>query len=248
MVSECNFSFKHYYEILNYAKENYSIGLVRDFPKLKKKEKFIILRHDVDISLEHALNMARVEYEHDLQSTYFILFHGADYNPLSEANVSKIEKIYKLGHEIGLHYDSAFSKSRVQLMKQIKLESKLLGNIIDEKITSIAQHNVSVGPRLNARSSKNFLDAMNSDILNSTTYISDSVQNWRNGCMCKHIGSENKLSILTHPIWWSFSHKLRNKILKQNEKLETVNLRKRIKQTKNVQEKYLKDIRNGRIV
>ena len=247
MISKCNFSFKHYIETLNLAKGKYSIGPIKDFPKFKKKEKFIILRHDVDISLDSALNMARIEYEYGFHSSYFILFRSPYYNPLSEINISEIKEISMLGHEIGLHYDSRFSKNKTDLMKQIQLESTALEIIIDKKITSICQHGVSIGSGMNARSDSNFLDAMAPDILKLVKYISDSVQNWRSGCMCNHVGNENKLKILTHPIWWSSSHTQLDKILKHYEQQEIVKLKNQIKNSKNVQKKYPEDLKNGRI-
>jgi len=244
---EPDFSLKHYFETLNSAKKKYAIGTLRDFPKLKKKEKFIILRHDVDVSLDYALAMARIENKYGLRSSYFILFHGEYYNPLSKTSVLKIKEIASMGHEIGLHYDSSFTKSKVGLMEQIKLEATLLEYIIDEKIKSICQHDLSMGSKINARTNKVFLDAMNPEILNSLTYISDSVQNWRHGCMCNYIHKENKLLILTHPIWWSSVNNPLVEIMNEYEKLRKIKLTKQIKQSIKVQKKYRKDIQSGRL-
>ena len=61
MKFNCDFSYRHYLEVLNYAKKTYKIGPIRDYNSLKKNKKFILLRHDVDFSLIHALELAKIE-------------------------------------------------------------------------------------------------------------------------------------------------------------------------------------------
>lgn len=96
MIPECTFTYGHYFQVLKEAKKEYNIGSVKDLPKLRKKEKFIILRHDIDVSLEYASRIAELEAKHDLRSTYFILFHGSYYNALSDRNVAIIQRISDL--------------------------------------------------------------------------------------------------------------------------------------------------------
>ncbi len=217
MTWKCNFSFKHYFEVLDYAKEKYSIGPIKEFPRLKKKERFILLRHDIDFSLEYALKMAQAEAEHGLHATYFVLLHSPFYNALSEQGVQAIKNISDLGHEIGLHYDTGFLKSGIKAASQLKQEALMLGNITGKKIISVTRHNITTTPKRYIKIS-GFLDAREPEISVVSTYISDSVQNWRRGCMCNHIDKEEKLQILTHPIWWTGDHKTRKVILNEFEK------------------------------
>src|SRR6185312_9389374 len=222
MISECNFSYKHYFEVLEYAKTKYDIGTIKEFPRLRKKKSYIILRHDVDLSLDAALKMAEFEAKHNLRATYFILLHSTFYNALSGHNISIIKKISKLGHEIGLHYDTTFfGSSKSKKMKQISLESSILADIINRKITSIAQHNPSITQDLEIKTTPGFMDPMKSESFQDALYISDSIQNWRRGCMCNHINKgESKLHILTHTIWWNEYHKSREAILEEYKKYE----------------------------
>lgn len=67
-----------------------------------KKGKTMILRHDVDLSIDNALKLARYEYSHDIRSTYFLL-HTAKYFNYSEELATKCKKIVDYGHDIGLH-------------------------------------------------------------------------------------------------------------------------------------------------
>jgi hypothetical protein len=240
----CDFSYKHYFDIIQHAKKKFKIGPVNEFESLKQAEKFMILRHDVDYSLEKALNFAKKEKEMKIQSTYFILLEGIYYNALSIENTKIIKKISDLGHEVGLHYDSNNIKSKTFLEVRIKKLLDVLENIIGKKIVSIAQHNVSISLGVNARDNSEYYDAMNKDLLNNTNYFSDSVQNWRKGCVCRHIDEYDNLYVLTHPIWWSERSDSREQILQRFEKDNMHKTIMRHKKTKNDLHNYLQNIKN----
>ena len=246
MMWKCDFTFRHYFEVLNYAAKEYSIGPVSDFSILRKKSKYIILRHDVDYSLDYALKMAKEEFNHGLRSTYFVLLHNPYYNILSENGISLIKQISSLGHEIGLHYDTTFlSLLDKKVVKQIEMEAKILSDIADQEISSISQHNVTITPKIKDSICSKFLDTRHSEIANETTYISDSVQNWRQGCMCRHIGKIHKLHILTHPIWWGKYSKSRHDIMKRFTNISIKKFHSDISHARKLHTIYLEKLRQG---
>lgn len=247
MINKCNFSIRHYFDVLDKAKNNYDfIGPLRDVYKLKKKKNFIILRHDVDISLDHALKMAQMEYDHNLHSTFFILLHSPFYNALTKKNISIIRKISELGHEIGLHYDTdVLSKSPNRAHLQIKNEAKILEDISDQKIVSVTQHNPTTSIKLNPKLISGFLDAMHSTLAKSAVYMSDSVQNWRKGCMCNHVGEISKLQILTHPIWWHEIALPLDEILYKIQEYQKTDMNFEFKSLKKLYNTYLTTVKNN---
>lgn len=70
------------------------------FNEYDENEKHIILRHDVDFSIDYALDMALIEWELGIKASYFFLTHGI-YNFQSVP----FEKFKELGHYTGLHVD-----------------------------------------------------------------------------------------------------------------------------------------------
>ena len=230
MNIKCEFSLQHYLNVLNSVKKNYSIGTVGEYQNLSKKKKFIILRHDVDFSLDYALEMAKKETQENIRSTYFILLHSFFYNPFDEKNTSNIKKISKLGHEIGLHYDSSFfPKSSKKEIKLIKKEINMLEEITGKKVVSVAQHIPSETRKIYANLKKqNLISALSPKMLKSVKYISDSGHYWRVGCLCQHVNKHDRLQILTHPIWWVNWNHSRKEILKKFEKDEKIKLRLQI--------------------
>lgn len=246
MIGKCDFSLGHYFEVLDKAKNSYDfIGPLKDFQKLKKKNNFIVLRHDVDISLEHALKIAQLESDHNLHSTFFILLNSQFYNALTKNNVVIIKKISKLGHEIGLHYDTdilpkSISDARLHIGNQIKI----LEDVSGQKITSITQHNPTTSKKLNQKLIVNFFDAMHNPIMKSAVYLSDSVHNWRKGCMCNHVGKISKLQILTHPIWWHEISMSLDNILKKICECQKTDVTLEFKALEKLYTNYILNIKN----
>lgn len=74
--------------------------------------KRLYLRHDVDYSLEIALDLARVNAEFEVQGTFFVLLRSQIYNLLSPRSLELAQQISDLGQYIGLHASlpSAFSR------------------------------------------------------------------------------------------------------------------------------------------
>lgn len=196
-ISKCDFSLRHYFETLDNAREQgYSIRRVASY--CPDCPKFILLRHDIDFSLEYAYKLAVKESEHGIRSSYYVYLHSDTYNVFTADSMSMLRKIRELGHEIGLHYDSRYD---------VVKEDAVLGRIIDDNVKTFTQHN----PGMTTRPDSYKLGLENPNEL-PVKYISDSGRNWREGCFCQWIGKEDKLHVLTHPIWW-IKEGVREKVL-----------------------------------
>ena len=87
---------------------------------IKNEDKFILLRHDVDLRAGHALEIAKLEAELGIQSTYY-------FRVVPESNQPEVMMaIAALGHEIGYHYeDLAITKGNIKAAIQ-HFEKQLL--------------------------------------------------------------------------------------------------------------------------
>jgi len=116
-----NFTYAAYEEMLSLLKKNrYEVC---NYETYQHSNRCVILRHDVDFSLEAALSFAQLEYKNDVQSTYFILLSTSFYNLFHRKASDIIKKIRAMGHDIGLHFDEAI-KSKI-LCKNLRLEMKI---------------------------------------------------------------------------------------------------------------------------
>lgn len=220
--------------------------------KLKDTHKFsffdnyshddIILRHDVDISLNSALEMAELESEIGIYSTYFILFHSPFYNPFSPTSSRMIRKILEMGHKIGLHYDSSYIlENNLDANVTIKQELKLFSQHFNEKINLFSAHNPTTNKKIILRLGNEFLDADEHKLKINRKYISDSVQNWREGSFLK-FANQSQLYVLIHPIWWTKNGESREEILQSLVGGDLDQYKKEIQSLKKYQDEYLKMI------
>lgn len=185
----CEFTYEHYIDTIK---------------KLVKQTQLVI-RHDIDFSLEKATGFAKMEHENGINAWYFILFDGRYYSPLTETNMKRLVTIKDYGHRIGLHYTNMGNISS-NVARLIHNKRETLETLLDSPITMMAQHNVVMGKPIDPAVLQALKFIGLKDInkyLNDYKYISDSGQYWREGCMCKHVGKYDKLMILTHPIWWN---------------------------------------------
>ena len=110
----CEFSLDHYIEILIESKRlDYSIYSFSDWinsevPKLPGRT--IILRHDIDVSVNSALTMAEIEVDYGVTSTFFCRLHSSYYN-LRDAGTAGLMAKLSTNSEIGLHYERMYYDS-----------------------------------------------------------------------------------------------------------------------------------------
>ncbi len=101
----------------------------RYFSSKTVPEKFIILRHDVDRKPENALEMAELENDLGITSTYYFRMKEDIFIPRI------IRRIANMGHEIGYHYE-VLDKARGDIEKAIRIfedELKEFRKIYDVK-------------------------------------------------------------------------------------------------------------------
>src|SRR5262249_56512950 len=96
----CGFSLAHYRELLDAAQA----GGYRwaGFDRAPEPGD-LILRHDVDLSLEAAVALAEVEAEAGAWSTWFLMTRSAFYNLDSAAGERTIARLRELGGRVAHH-------------------------------------------------------------------------------------------------------------------------------------------------
>ena len=92
------FSYNEYKNIITLIKDNLPIidfsevqTVNRDFKFAT--DKFCVLRHDIEFSVDRAYELAKVEKELGVTSTYTVQLRNNTYNALSEKNIDLIKRI-----------------------------------------------------------------------------------------------------------------------------------------------------------
>lgn len=199
----CGFNSKHYVETLtDLEKKGYHITPVSDFFKGRFYDKHILLRHDVDLSLDYALDMALLEKDLGISSTYYILLQSDLCNAMSPEGMELIKRIKGAGHEIGLHIDTRYYQGVI--------EFSTLEKIAKTTITMWSKHLHNITPDV-PDYLKRYGDP-NCAMDAGYNYIADSGMTWRNGCFCSSLKSDRAL-LLIHPEWWTVPKNNRWEIL-----------------------------------
>jgi hypothetical protein len=164
----------------------------------------LILRHDVDIELESARELASWEAQLGLRATYFVLLRTELYNALAPRATAEIHAIRDAGHAVGLHFDAGAYPAGTDLDDACRLECDLLERICERPIELVSFHRpvsdllgrvAPIGGRRHAYEPIWFRD---------TGYCSDSRGGWHHGHPLEHsaVAAGRALQLLTHPIWW----------------------------------------------
>jgi len=163
----------------------------------------VALRHDVDLSLARALEMARLEAEVGIASTYFVLVTAPVYNVCSPESRRTLAEILDLGHEVGLHFNAHGRwdgrPPDAALEARVTEERRILAACVETTAETVAFH----------RPPDWALDAAFEGITHTyqpryfseVTYVSDSNQKWREEPPFPE-GFPSAAQILVHPGLW----------------------------------------------
>lgn len=218
-----DFTLKSYVKLLKYLNQIYVIAPFCEIPN--KDTPYLILRHDIDISLPAALKMAQIERDLNIKSTYFVLFSCKFYNVLEGDNVDILKQISKLGHEIGLHYYPAqYRLYNQNPMKTLEIEIQLLEHLLGKKIYSIARH----GPwdRDPFAATRKYINA-NHPYLRADLFIHESDRAWvtLRGLSVLLNSPPKRVQLLIHPENWQEDKVDRETLLERHfQKLKNKNI------------------------
>jgi len=185
-VTSCRFDLAHYRELLQAGREGgYRFATFEQPPS----EGDVLLRHDVDLSLDAAVRLAELESEEEATATYFLMTGSVFYNLASREGIDAMERLRGLGHRIGLHavHPTAELDGRFDAV--------------------VAWHNPD--PEFMTAPIAGAVNVMQEGWFDPATYRSDSNQHWRSGCPHDELraGAFPWLQLLTHPEIWVYPGK-----------------------------------------
>ncbi len=179
----CSFDLDHYRELLAAAEAG---GYRYAFFEGEPREGDLLLRHDVDLSLDAAVRLAELEADAGARATYFLMTESVFYNLASHEGERALARLRELGHRVGLH--AVYPHARP-----------------DERLDPVlAWHNPD--PDYMREPVAGFANVMHERWFSPETYRSDSNQHWRSGCPHDQLraGAFPWLQLLTHPEIWAY--------------------------------------------
>lgn len=98
------FTFSRYESLLELLSEDkYEVVTMYEYSKIDTSDKVLVtIRHDIDLSLPKAIQLAKLENKHGIRTTYFVLATASYYRTKPNPTFKQMQD---LGHEIGVHND-----------------------------------------------------------------------------------------------------------------------------------------------
>jgi len=182
-VTPCGFTLDHYRDLLSAARAGgYRLAGFDRTPEPGD----LFLRHDVDLSLDAALQVAELEAEAGATATYFLMTRSVFYNLASKEGVAATARLRELGHRVAHH----------AVWPDVDLD--------DRFDPVVAWHNPD--PEYMRAPIDGAVNVMEAPYFDPDHYRSDSNQQWRHGCPHDELaqGAFEWLQLLTHPEIWAF--------------------------------------------
>jgi hypothetical protein len=179
----CDFSIGHYRELLEAAIAGGYRFAGFDRPPAAGD---LFLRHDVDLSLDAALEMAEVEAAAGVWSTWFLMTRSVFYNLDSNVGAGAVSQLRTLGHRVALH----------ALWPNLDLDARF--------DPVVAWHNPD--PEYMEVPVEGATNVMTAPWYDPYHYRSDSNAHWRHGCPHDELaaGEFAWLQLLIHPEIWVY--------------------------------------------
>jgi hypothetical protein len=199
-----DFTRSNYRRLLHLAREQY---VFRTFTDYQPDERFVLWRHDVDLSMHAALKLAEIEAEENITATYFLHLHSEFYNLFEKEVFDCVKAVAAFGHALGLHFDTHFSavSDESELEKQLVVERRFVEDLLGMPLVALSFHIAS--PFTQACRSHSYAGLVNANgeyLQSHVGYCSDSNGYWRFKRLEDVLRQADlpRLQVLTHPGLW----------------------------------------------
>lgn len=173
-----------------------------------ENRKDMLWRHDVEFEPDVALKMAEIEHKYSVKATYFFQIHSPFYNIFDKHYTDVFHKIYALGHDVGLHFDSHFYgiNDEAQLNKYIELDRTYFEAVMCVKIKTYSFHNTTPFTQSCLKPMYGgLINVYSSHFKEKYSYCGDSLGYWRFDRLEEVLNDDNiqHLQVLTHDANWT---------------------------------------------
>ncbi|NHN43174.1 hypothetical protein G9C85_16265 [Halorubellus sp. JP-L1] len=165
----------------------------------------VVLRHDVDLSVDAAARMAALEAAQNVQSTYFFLLSSMLYNPMRGDARRTIRDISSLGHQVGLHFSTHEywgadeEPSRAELEARVADELETFETVLGESTDVVSFHKPPSW--VFGESYDGFESTYAQRFFEDVEYVADSRMRWRDDPP-DVADFSGPVQVLSHPGLW----------------------------------------------
>lgn len=176
-----------------------------DFKSFLPAKGAMLLRHDIDISLDHAVLQSQINNELGVSATFFFLVTSDQYNLANKAGRATLRHVRNAGQSIGLHFDAALYENAAGSLEEFaEKEVRILEVLSEGPVEAVSFHRPVPSLQGLKGTFASLPHAYEPRFFSEIEYCSDSQGMFRFGLPWERDGFRERapFQLLTHPIWW----------------------------------------------
>ncbi|HEU4657916.1 MAG TPA: hypothetical protein VFR97_10335 [Capillimicrobium sp.] len=205
-----DFTYDFLRELLAIARERHVVRLLADGVDAPG----LVVRHDIDLSLERAVALGAVEAEAGVRATFLVMVDSPLYDLDHASSRAALAELRDQGHDVGLHMDLG-PRGEVEglvigdVTPEVSACRDRLEAVLGEEVRSISFHRPAdpLVAALNPVAEVcGMVNAYAAPLMRC--YLADSAGAWRHGDPRPVLREPpcDTVQLLIHPFWWSEEH------------------------------------------
>lgn len=174
----------------------------------------LVVRHDIDLSLQRAVAVGAVEAEIGVHATFLVMVDSPLYDLDAPDSRAALATLREQGHDIGLHMDLGPRGERPGLViddvaPEVEACRERLGAVLGQEVGSVSFHRPAE-PLVTALAGvgevAGMVNAYAAPLMRC--YLADSAGAWRHGDPRPVLREPpcDTVQLLVHPFWWGDAH------------------------------------------
>jgi hypothetical protein len=142
-----DWSYEYLHRLMAKVKSRYALATLSTAPDVlaaaAPATPTAFIRHDIDVSLQRAQNLAALENSWGVTATYHVMLSCPFYDVHDPASRASLAAIRAAGHEVGLHYHPAHDEAMLPphaVDEEIDGACNRLEGVLGEAVTSVSFH------------------------------------------------------------------------------------------------------------
>lgn len=194
-----------YKELISFFKKAQGLSDIYSFASYPGQKNGLILRHDIDVSVEKAYDLAQIEADLNITSSILFLTSCPTYNINTIDHRKKIKRLSEQGFDVGLHFDpTLYATDDLEILtKYVHHENQIIENITGKNVKTISLHCPSIHNMYPIF--EGFHNGYDPQYFNPENYLSDSRMGFRGKDPMTFIekAKTNLIQVLLHPFHYS---------------------------------------------
>jgi hypothetical protein len=196
-----DFSYPYLRRLLTGAAARFEVRALAEALEPAGARPVLVVRHDVDVSLQAALRVAELEAELGLRASYLAMLDWPLYDVEAGGGRAVLRRLRDLGHDVGLHVDP-----RGVAEEELPSLRDRLGAAAGAPVRSLSFHRPPPGRLRGPDRIAGMVNAYGAALMRA--YLSDSKGRFAAGDPMRTLRAAPGplVQVLIHPVWWGERH------------------------------------------